>query len=273
MKGLTWVGVFVSIGIAAGTIAFALTTRRYRGVTTLQVKAVPDDSESADSFRQRLDGQVQGTMQAALDENRMERLIQEFDLDGDEDEEGYPADALIALRESTSIARHADTSEAVERWDVAFEAADPALAEAITSRLALMIETDANRNALTVEMVGSGLYEDLETQWIASKKVMDSWVRAHGDSPAPPAMARQHKALSAAFDEFMERAKGLNLFGYHRRLPIQAEFEIVGTTVSETRVGPALVEFAAAGAALGVVAGVITLPFLVWWHRYRRVGN
>ena len=52
-----------------------------------------------------------------------------------------------------------------------------------------------------------------------------------------------------------------------------AEFEIVGTTVSETRVGPALVEFAAAGAALGVVAGVITLPFLVWWHRYRRVGN
>lgn len=147
--------------MAAAASEFALTTRRYRVVTALQVKAVPDDWESPDSFRQRLDGQVRGTIQAALDQDRMERLIREFDLDGGEDQKGYPANALLALRQRTSIARHGDSSGTIQRWDLAYEAGDPALAEQITSRLASMIETDANKDVLTVEMVGSGLYEDL----------------------------------------------------------------------------------------------------------------
>ena len=94
MKGLTWVVVFVAIGIAAGAIAAALMPARYRAVTAVHIEAARDPDVT---FLYRLNARLDDLLQRSLFEDRMERLMQEVGLYKAERDSGRSADALLLL--------------------------------------------------------------------------------------------------------------------------------------------------------------------------------
>jgi hypothetical protein len=266
MKGLTWVGVFVAIGIAAGTIAFALTPAHYRAVTALQATVVrhaydgrllPPDDQHVDQM-----------LRALFSEKQTEQLIRELGLYKRERDAGRWADALLRFRRGMAFSRHVESAIS-QRWTVAFEADDPNVAETVSLRLASHIAEEVHEESYDVW--GSFGLSLQNLRWLlrVAESEMTAWSGTHGGRTPPAAMASKYEALYREYTDVQNEIELSTQSHYHGFPPLGLMVEVVGTPrVSDGRIGPSLLRFAGVGAAAGLYLGLFTMPPFFWWRRH-----
>jgi hypothetical protein len=271
MKGLTWVVVFVAIGIAAGAIAAALMPARYRAVTAVHIEAARDPDVT---FLYRLNARLDYLLQRSLSEDRMERLMQEVGLYKAERDSGRSADALLLLRASTAVLRHRE-DETTERWMVAFEANDAGTAELTSLRLASLIKEQADTRGWRLGGLSTEedpkverLLEDIRAELILSETEIREWPRKHDGRPAPPALRKQFDALGRDYSASLKRYEPIEA-NIDFAGPVQLKAEIVKVPRGfDGRVDPPFRSFAGMGAAAGLFIGLFTMPPFFWWRRH-----
>jgi plasmid stabilization system protein ParE len=257
MKSLAWVGVFVAIGVGAGTAGYALTPVRYGSVTTLQVTVVPHTRD--EDLQWRSDRLLDAMLQNPFSEDWMERLMQEFGLYRREREAGRWADALLGLRSDITFSRRVE-SDISERWTVAFEADDPRVAEKVSSRLASFIAESFKDDGEEADESGAFILEILREQLLATTSEIETWRSTHGSQTPPAALMKQYGAQSAEYRDALRAVPS----GPHRYRLFELHLEMVKTPrVSDGRIGPGLLQCSGSGAVVGLFIGLFTMPFFL----------
>ena len=263
MKGLTWVGACVAIGIAAGALAFALNPARYRALTALQVTVTRHPSYEAFKMNPS-DEQFERVLHHAFSEDWTENLMEELGLYREEREAGHFADALLRFRRSTAFSRRVE-SDISERWTVAFEADDPSVAEEVSYRLASFIAEQGDNDSDEADEPSAFLLKVLREQLLAAESEIETWRSTHEGKTPPAALMKPYEALHAHYSEVL---KGV-VHGPHRFRLLQFQYEMVKTPrVSDGRIGPSLLPLAGAGGAAGLFIGLFTMPIFPWWRRH-----
>lgn len=269
-----WPVIGVMLGLVAGAIGFRFAKPVYQASTSVAIvsQRVPETMVHG-TVTAPLSERLDLITQQVLSRTRLERIIREFNLYEEEQQQMVMEDVIEQMRSDTLIDVNAPKDDrASPSFTVSFRSPDPRTAMRVTERLAsLMVQENLEDRELMADQTKQFLQrqaEEAQRRLMESQAKLEAWARQAAGRTPPQELVAQNDVLQETYRSILRNTQDAEMAVNLERHQIGEQFRIIdGARMPEKPSGPARLPFLAWGALGGLATSLLLMPLSSKWRR------